>query len=380
MGRTGWVVGFAAAAALGGALLTAQASAKPSKTVIHAVCEGRDAQGEVRLVVLGSRLEGFSTFELVGSLAPIGFARSPDSSKSVLVLVKEELGVVEPGDYQLVMSGRSDAIVGVRINGRLANGSIVEEQISSALRDELDDASTLGGRAPEEFLGTDGGVLSGSLEVSSPAGAALAALTADPAGAGVVAESASAELGAVALETRLPDAAAGDLARFRTGADVRARIDAVGAGYFDGGTQTGGADFAESVAVDRPREDFAPGDVVVVATDADRTFALSAAPDSPLVAGVVSTKPGVLAMPRDPSGCDLSWREREVPLAVTGIVPTKVCDEGGAIARGDLLVTASVAGHAKRAGPDPRPGTVLGKALGRLESGRGTIEVLLAAR
>ena len=70
----------------------------------------------------------------------------------------------------------------------------------------------------------------------------------------------------------------------------------------------------------------------------------------------------------------------EIQLAIVGIVPTKVCDEGGAIRAGDLLVTASVPGHARKAPANPKPGTILGKALGGLASGKGSVEVLLMAR
>jgi hypothetical protein len=165
-----------------------------------------------------------------------------------------------------------------------------------------------------------------------------------------------------------------------TGANRVARIDAAGTGYFDGGTQTGGADFAEAVAVRGDRTAFAPGAVLVVAEDADRAFALASEAECPRVAGVVSTRPGVLAMPRPCAGEGDGLAAGEVPLAVTGIVPTRVCDEGGPIRRGDLLVTASLPGHARRAPADPRPGTVLGKSLGTLGKGSGVVEVLLTLR
>ena len=63
-----------------------------------------------------------------------------------------------------------------------------------------------------------------------------------------------------------------------------------------------------------------------------------------------------------------------------GIVPAKVCDEGGPVRAGDLLVASSVPGHARRAPAQPAAGTVLGKSLGSLEKGRGVVEVLLMAR
>jgi hypothetical protein len=67
----------------------------------------------------------------------------------------------------------------------------------------------------------------------------------------------------------------------------------------------------------------------------------------------------------------------EIPMAVVGIVPCKVSAENGPIRPGDLLVTSATPGHAMR-DSDPGVGTVLGKALERLESGTGTIRVLVS--
>ena len=86
-----------------------------------------------------------------------------------------------------------------------------------------------------------------------------------------------------------------------------------------------------------------------------------------MVAGVISTEPGVL----------LNQNEKGYKLALVGKVPTKVCNEGGAIKRGDLLVSASIPGYAKKAGDNPKAGTVIGKALGNLDSQKGTILVLV---
>ena len=72
--------------------------------------------------------------------------------------------------------------------------------------------------------------------------------------------------------------------------------------------------------------------------------------------------------------------DTEVPLAITGIVPCKVCDEGGPIRAGDLLVAASIPGHAKKAPASPKAGTLVGKALGKLTGKQGKIEVLITMR
>lgn len=175
------------------------------------------------------------------------------------------------------------------------------------------------------------------------------------------------------------DGATGNLAVFRTSGTPVARIALDGAGYFDGGVNTSGADFAERVRTAPAPRAIEAGDVVAIDPSGRRRFALSDAAESALVAGVVSTRPGILASPREVSGPAAPPAD-EIPLALVGIVPCKVCDEGGSVRAGDLLVSASVPGHAKRAPANPRPGTILGKALAPLEGTAGRIEVLLTLR
>lgn len=153
------------------------------------------------------------------------------------------------------------------------------------------------------------------------------------------------------------------------------RIDRTGKGFFNGGTQSSGADFAEQLAVRGESRDLGPGDVLVISADEDRAVERSATPFSTAVIGVYSTRPGVLAGAPD-NGEPLAG----VPVAITGIVPCKVTAENGAIQRGDLLVTSSTIGHAMRAGLAPPPGSVLGKAMQPLTSGTGVIEILVSAR
>jgi hypothetical protein len=58
-------------------------------------------------------------------------------------------------------------------------------------------------------------------------------------------------------------------------------------------------------------------------------------------------------------------------------VPVKATAENGPIRPGDLLTSASMAGRAMRAGEDPPPGTVIGKALEPLADGSGVIKMLV---
>ena len=113
-------------------------------------------------------------------------------------------------------------------------------------------------------------------------------------------------------------------------------------------------------------EDVEPGDVVCIDVEHDRRVVKSAQPYDTMVAGIISTDPAML----------IGDSESPSPLALAGQVPCKVSAEGGPIRRGDLLVTSSTPGHAMKA-TDPRPGTVLGKALGELETGTGVIYVLV---
>lgn len=147
-----------------------------------------------------------------------------------------------------------------------------------------------------------------------------------------------------------------------------------------GGTQTAawtgticGGDYAESVDVGKDRANYGPGDLLIIDPDHPGKFLKSAQPYSTSVAGIYSTKPGVTGRrQRTPKSPD------EVPMAVVGIVPAKVTAENGPIHPGDLLVASSTIGYAMKGTDRSRMlGTVAGKALGSLDSGTGTIEVLV---
>jgi trimeric autotransporter adhesin len=153
------------------------------------------------------------------------------------------------------------------------------------------------------------------------------------------------------------------------------RVDSTGKGFFNGGAQTGGADFAESVAVSRGLNHYGPGDLLALDVTADRQVTLAKEPYSTLVAGIYSTKPGVLATTRKMDDANFA---NEVPLAIVGIVPCKVSAENGPIRVGDLLVASSTAGHAMKGTDRSRMlGAVVGKALEPLRQGLGIIQVLV---
>jgi hypothetical protein len=153
------------------------------------------------------------------------------------------------------------------------------------------------------------------------------------------------------------------------------RIDNPGKGFFNGGTQTGGADFVGSVETVGPREDYAPGDVHVIGRSSRGRLSLSSESYSTRVTGIYSTRPGVLAAPH---GMDDPRLAANVPLAIVGIVPCKVTAENGSIAPGDLLVTSSTLGHAMKGTNRRRTlRAVVGKALEPLRDGKGIIQVLV---
>jgi hypothetical protein len=155
------------------------------------------------------------------------------------------------------------------------------------------------------------------------------------------------------------------------------RVDNLGNVFADGCYCVHGADFAESVAVAGSKAMYQPGDVLVIDPSSNRKVALAHEAYSTLVAGIYSTKPGVLASPHAVAARDLT-RSQDVPLAVVGIVPTKVTAANGPIHRGDLLVTSNTAGYAMKGTDRTRmTGAIVGKALEPLAKGNGVIQVLI---
>jgi hypothetical protein len=172
--------------------------------------------------------------------------------------------------------------------------------------------------------------------------------------------------------------ASGNIAVYQDGGSNVARINKAGKGFFNGGTQASGADIAEAFDVTGTTAQYEPGDVLVIATDKDRAVEKSAGAYSTLVAGVYATKPGVL-LTEENIDSNLAGK---VPMGVVGVLPTKVCMEGGAIKRGDLIVTSSLSGVAMKADPDKvKIGQVIGKALQDYNgNGVGKINILVSIK
>jgi hypothetical protein len=117
------------------------------------------------------------------------------------------------------------------------------------------------------------------------------------------------------------------------------------------------------------------GSVVIIDTTANNRVKASTAAYDGRVAGAVSAQPGLILGEGGPG---------RVLVAQSGRVKVKADAKYGAIRPGDLLVTSPTKGHVMRSRPMKvgeqlvhRPGTLIGKALEGLPSGRGEILVLL---
>jgi hypothetical protein len=149
-------------------------------------------------------------------------------------------------------------------------------------------------------------------------------------------------------------------------------LHVIGDAQIDGNIAAKYQDVAEWVPV---LGSLSAGSVVVIDGETrNRVLVASRAYDT-RVAGVVSARPGILL---GEAG------EDKAKVAQSGRVKVRVDAQYGPIAVGDLLVTSQTPGYAMRSEPVSlgsvslhRPGTILGKALESLETGRGEILVLL---
>lgn len=139
---------------------------------------------------------------------------------------------------------------------------------------------------------------------------------------------------------------------------------ATGNAYTDGSFIGGGADVAEYIVVSEAVE---PGDVVELDPHNPRQYRKAQSAYSRLIAGVISTRPGVILGVRGQS-------EGQALLALVGRVPVKATTENGPIRPGDLLTSASKPGYAMRCENAQRcEGAIMGKALESLDEGEGVI-------
>ena len=194
----------------------------------------------------------------------------------------------------------------------------------------------------------------------------------------------------------------GTAAVFRVTAEGTVLADGA---YYGQEFYSGSADVAEWIPISEPVE---PGDVLELDPENPGHYRKSRGPCSDLVAGVVSTEPGFVlgaevqgsevdaatddtGLSTDDSrlttpGSGLPTDDSRVTtpiralLALIGIIPVKVTNEGGPIRPGDLLVSSSTPGYAMRWDQSDSPAcSFVGKALEPLTDESGLILVLLMA-
>jgi hypothetical protein len=156
------------------------------------------------------------------------------------------------------------------------------------------------------------------------------------------------------------------------------RVEQTGAVLADGAFYgsaflTGFADIAEWVRVTEPVQ---PGDVLELDPTQPGSYRMARGLATTLVAGVVSTEPGLVL--GSPTHYLPPTTNAQALLALSGIVPVKVTNEGGPIQSGDLLVSSSTPGCAMRWDGVQSPScSFIGKALGGFDGEYGTVVVLL---
>jgi hypothetical protein len=134
-----------------------------------------------------------------------------------------------------------------------------------------------------------------------------------------------------------------------------------------------GADCAEEFDI-AETVDIEPGTVMVL--DQDGALHQSQQAYDKRVAGVISGagdyKPGLILDRRQS-------QDNRLPVALVGKVYCKVDAQYAPIEVGDLLTTSPTPGHAMKANEQTRAfGSVIGKALRSLETGRGLVPILIA--
>lgn len=141
---------------------------------------------------------------------------------------------------------------------------------------------------------------------------------------------------------------------------------------------TSGADLSEQFEIHAALAGARPEPGMLVSLDTRRPghLVVSEEPYDKKVAGVISGAGGV--QPGMLMGQSGTLADGGSPVALTGRVYCWADASGGAIRTGDLLTTSPTPGHAmKAADPGRSHGTVIGKAMTSLDTGRGLVLVLV---
>jgi hypothetical protein len=142
-------------------------------------------------------------------------------------------------------------------------------------------------------------------------------------------------------------------------------------------TITGGSDLSEQFDIKAGDLSLEPGMVVCIDPDDPGELVVASRAYDRTVAGVISGAGGVA------TGMTLGHRgtvaDGAHPVALTGRVYVWVDASHGPVVPGDLLTTSPTPGHAMKVQDHGQaPGAVLGKAMSRLDSGRGLVLVLVS--
>ena len=148
-------------------------------------------------------------------------------------------------------------------------------------------------------------------------------------------------------------------------------VDAAGNYWYDGTGGSPAADYAEYFStVDT---DLASGEVVCVDTATPNAIKRCRGFADNDVMGIVSTKPAIVGNRQDKFVDNANYKI----IAMLGQIPARASAENGAIRPGDSLTSAKLMGYVARANAgDP----TVGVALESLETGEGTINVLISRR
>ena len=164
--------------------------------------------------------------------------------------------------------------------------------------------------------------------------------------------------------------ALGEVTVHTTNDALRIHDNSTAGGFETVARQAKYADVAERYHADQVYE---PGTVVSFGGEKEITQSTSDADKR--VAGVLSTDP--YAVMNSPHRQPEMLNEFHPPIALLGRVPTKVI---GTVAKGDIMVTSTTAGHARAWTEDNNPpaGTIIGKSVeDKNTDGAGVIEVVV---
>jgi hypothetical protein len=142
----------------------------------------------------------------------------------------------------------------------------------------------------------------------------------------------------------------------------------------------GGSDFAELFSIEQADDDLPgpePGMVLCISEDAPGQLCISGERYDKKVAGVISgaggIKPGMIM------GAEGTIAFGEHPVALSGRVYVKTCNENGPVEPGDFLTTASRPGYAMKVTDHEKAhGAIIGKAMTALDEKEGLVLVLVS--